>query len=78
MNCRVDPDSTVQTTFSVSTLDKSTRTADNAIINWQADIISIRKHTFNPIINLKGGTAYWALGFARLRMYTLVQAKWAG
>ena len=77
MNCRVDPDPAVQTTFSVTALDKATRTADNAI-NWQPDIFSIRKDTFNPVINLKGGTAHWALGFARLRINTLVQAEWAG
>ena len=76
MHRRVDPDPAVQTTFSVTTLDKSTRSTDNAI-NWQPDIISIRKHTFNPVINLKGGIAYWAFGFTRLRMNTMVQAEWA-
>jgi hypothetical protein len=76
MSCRVDPDPAVQTTFSVTTLNKTARTADDAI-NWQPDIISIRKHTFNPVINLKGGTANWALGFTRLRMNTMVQAEWA-
>jgi len=59
MNCRVDPDPAAQTTFSVTTLNKTARTADDAI-NWQPDIISIRKHTFNPAINLKGGIANWA------------------
>ena len=54
MNRPVDPDPAVQTTFSVNTLDKATRTADNTI-NWQPDIISIRKHTFNPVVNLKSG-----------------------
>jgi hypothetical protein len=77
MDRRVDPDPAVQTTFSVTTLDKTTRTTDNAI-NWQPDIISIRKDTFNPVINLKGGIAHWALGFTWLRIDTLVQAKWAG
>ena len=77
MNRPVDPDPAVQTTFSVNTLDKATGTADNTI-NWQPDIISIRKHTFNPVINLKGGIANWALGFTRLRMNTMVQAEWAG
>ena len=77
MNCGVDPDPAVQTTFSVTTLDKATKTADNAI-HWQPDIISICKHTFNPVVNLKGGFANWALGFTRLRMYTLVQTKGAG
>ena len=76
MHCRVDLDPAVQTTFSVNTLDKTTKTANKAI-NWQPDIISIRKHTFNPVINLKDGIAHRALGFARLRMYTVVQAKWA-
>ncbi len=76
MNCRVDPDPAVQTTFSVTTLNKTARTADDAI-NWQPDILSIRKHTFNPVIILKGGIAHLALGFARFRMYTLVQAKCA-
>jgi hypothetical protein len=33
MQCRVDPDPAVQTTFSVKILDKATRTADDAI-NW--------------------------------------------
>ena len=77
MHCRVDPDPTVQTTFSVTTLDKTTRTADNAI-NWQPDIISIRKRTFNPVVNLKNGVAHRALGFTRLRMITLVQTERAG
>ena len=63
MHRRVDPDPAVQTTFSVNTLDKTTRTADNAI-NWQPHIISIRKDTFNPVINLKGGIACYALGFS--------------
>jgi len=58
-------------------LDKTTRTADNAI-NWQPDIISIRKNTFSPVVNLKGGTAHWATGFTRLRMNTSVKAEWAG
>jgi hypothetical protein len=59
MNCRADPDPAVQTNFSVNTLDKTTRTTDNAI-NRQPHFIGIRKDTFNPIINLKGGTAHWA------------------
>jgi hypothetical protein len=57
MDCHVDPDPAVQTIFFGTTLDKATRTADNAV-NWQPDIISIRKHTFNPVVNLKGGIAY--------------------
>jgi len=77
MNCRVDPDTTVQTTFSVDTLDKATRTAYNAIA-WQSDIFSIRKHTFNPIINLKDGVTHRATGFTRILMNTLVQTEWAG
>ena len=77
MNCNVDPDPTVQTTFPVTTLNKTARSADNAI-NWQPDIISIRKHTFNPIINLKDSIAHWALGFAWLRINTLVQTERAG
>ena len=70
MHCRVDPDPPVQATISVTTLDKSTTTADNAI-NWQPDIFSIRKDTFNPVVNLKGGIACWALGFTWLRIYAL-------
>lgn len=77
MHCSVDPDPAVQTTFPVNTLNKSTSAADNAI-NWQLDITSILKHTFNPVVNLKGGFANWALGLARLRMYTLVQTEWTG
>ncbi len=77
MNCRVDPDPAVDTTFPVTTLDKATGTAGNAI-NRYPNIISIRNDTFNPVINLKGGIARWALGFARLRMNTMVQAEWAG
>jgi len=73
----VDHDSAVQTTFSFNTLNKSTRTADNAI-NWQPHIISIRKDTFNPFVNLKGGVALRATGFTRLRMKTMVQTEWAG
>ena len=76
MHRRVDPDTTVQTTFSVNTLDKTTRTAYNAI-DWQPDTISIHKHTFNPIINLKGGIAHWATGFTWLRINTLIQTEWA-
>ena len=76
MDCRVDPDPAVKTTFYVTTLNKTDRTADDAI-NWQPDIISIRKHTLNPAINLKGGIANWALGFTRLSMNTMVQAEWA-
>ena len=77
MHCRVDPDPTIQTTFSVNTLDQATRNADNAI-NWQPNIISIRRDTFNPVINLKDGVAYWARSCTRLRMNTLVQTEWAG
>ena len=77
MHSRVDPYSTVKTTFSVITLAKATRTADSAI-NWQIDVISLRKHTFSSVVNFKGGIAYWAPGFTRLCMYTLVQAEWAG
>ena len=72
----VDHDPAVQTTFSVTTLDEATRTADNAI-NRQPDIISIRKDTFNPVVNLKGGTAYRAPGFTMPGFDTLVQAEWA-
>jgi hypothetical protein len=50
----------VQTTFSVNTLNKATRTADNAI-HRQPDIICIRKNTFSPVVNLKGGNGYMAL-----------------
>jgi len=77
MHCSVDPDPAVKTTFFVTTLDQATTTADNAI-NCQPDIISIRKHTFNPVINLKGGIACWALGFTWSGFDTLVQAEWAG
>ena len=70
MNCPVDPDPAVQTTFSVNTLDKATKTADDAI-NWQPYIFSIRKDTFNPVVNLKGGIACWALGFTWRRIYAL-------
>ena len=77
MHCRVDLYPTVQTTYSVIALDKATRTADNAI-HRQPDIFSIRKDTFNPVINLKGGTAHWALGFTLPGFDTLIQAKWAG
>jgi hypothetical protein len=76
MHCRVDPAPAVQTTFSVNTLDEATRTADKAI-NRQPDIISIRKHTFNPVINFKGGTAHRAPGFTLPGFDTLVQAEWA-
>ncbi len=76
MNCRVDPAPAVQTNFSVNTLDEATRTTDDTI-NWQSNTFSIRKYTFNPVVNFKSGLAYWALGFTRLRMYTLVQAKGA-
>jgi hypothetical protein len=62
MNCRVDTDPAIHATFSVTSLDKAARAADNAI-NWQSDIISIRKHTLNPVINFKSGTTAWAPGF---------------
>ena len=74
MHCRVDPDPTIQTTFSVNTLDQATGTADNAI-DWQPDTISIRKNTFNPVINLKDGVTHRATGFTRLRMNILVQTE---
>ena len=77
MHCRVNPDPAVQTTFSGIILDKATNTADNAI-NRQPDIFSVRKHTFNPVINLKGGTAYRTPGFTLPGFDTLVQAEWAG
>ena len=77
MHCRIDPDPAVRTTFSFNTLDKATRTADNAI-DWQPDIISIPKDTLNPVVNLKDGTAYRAPGFAMPGFDTLVQTKWAG
>jgi hypothetical protein len=57
-------------------LDKATRTTDDAI-NLQPDIFSISEHTFNPVINLKGGTAYGALGFTLPGFDKLVQTKWA-
>ena len=77
MHRRVDLDSAVQTTFSINTLDKNTRTANKAI-NWQPNILSIRKDTFYPVVNLKGGIAHWTTGFTRLCIYTLVQTEWAG
>ena len=77
MNCPVDSDPAVQTTFSVISLDKTARTTDDAI-NRQPDIFSIRKDTFNPVINLKDGSANWALGFTLLGFDTSVQTKWAG
>ena len=77
MQCRVDPDPAVQTTFPVNTLNKTARTTDDTI-DWQPDIFSIRKDTFNPVVNLKGGTTHWATGFTRLRLNTFVQTEWAG
>jgi hypothetical protein len=77
MNCPVDSDPAVQTTFSVTALDKATRTVDDAI-NWKPDIFSIRKDAFNPVINFKSGTTHWATSFTLLRIYTMVQAEWAG
>ena len=75
MYCHFDPHPAINATFSINTLDKSTRTEDNAI-NWQRDIICISEHTFNPVINLKGGIAHRTQGLTRLRLYTLVQAEW--
>ena len=75
MNCHVDPHPTINATFSINTLDKSTRTADNAI-NWQLDNICISRYTFNPVINLKGGIAHRTQGLTRFRLYTLVQSEW--
>ena len=76
MYCHFDPHPAINATFSINTLDKSTRTADNAI-NWQLDIICISEHTFNPVINLKGGgIAHRTQGLTRLRLYTLIQAEW--
>jgi len=77
VNYRVDPDPAMQTTFSVTTLNKAARTADNAA-NRQPDTVGIRKVTRCPVINLKGGTAYRALGFTMPGFDTLAQAKWAG
>ena len=77
INSRVDPDPAEQTTFSVTTLDKATSTADNAA-NRQPDTIRIRKDTFYPVINLKGGAAYGATGSTVSGFDTLVQTKWAG
>jgi hypothetical protein len=74
MHCRVDPQTAVQTTFSVATLDKSTITADNAI-NWQPDIISIHKHTFSSVVNLKPSIAHRAFGFTMPGFNTSVQAE---
>jgi uncharacterized protein GlcG (DUF336 family) len=76
MQFRVDTNSAVNTTFSATILDKSTKTTDNAI-NWQPYIFSIRKHTLNPVVNLEGGITHWALGFTMPRVDTLVQAEWA-
>jgi hypothetical protein len=77
MNGHVDPHPAINATFSINTLDKPTSAADNAI-DWQPNIISIRKHTFNPVVNLKGGIAYRAPGFTMPGFDALVQAKWAG
>jgi len=62
------------TTFSVTTLNKTARATDDAI-NRQPDIISIRRDTFNPVINLKDGIAYWAPGFTMPGLDTVVQTE---
>ena len=76
-NGRVDPDPAVRATFAAATLNEAARTADNAA-NRQPDTVGIRKITLCPVINLKGGAAYGALGFTMPDFDTLAQAKWAG
>ena len=77
INLRVHPDPAVQTAFSVTALNQTTRTADNATYR-QADAIGIGKDMFYSIINYKNSTAYRTLGFTVAGFDTLIQAEWAG
>ena len=63
MNCRVNPDPAVQTILILASLDKSTRSTDDAD-RWKSYFIDITKHTFSSVVNLKCGIAHRAAGFA--------------
>jgi len=77
MYCRVNPDPAVQTILILASLDKSTRSTDDAD-RWKFYFIGITKHTFNPVVNLKRGIAHRAPNFTLSGFNTLVRAKWAG
>ncbi len=77
MHCSVYRNPAVQTILILASLDKSTRSTDDAD-RWKSYFIGITEHTFNPVVNLKRGIAHRAPGFTLLRMNTLVQAERAG
>ncbi len=77
MHCSVDPDPAVQTILILTSLDKSTRSTDDAD-NWKSDFIGITKDTFSSVVNLKRGIAHRAPGFTLPGFDTLVQTEWTG
>ena len=77
MNCGVDYDSAVQTILILTSLNKTTRSTDNAD-SWKSDFIGITQDTFNPAVNFKDGIAHRTPGFTMLGFDTLVRAERAG
>ena len=77
MNCRLDPDTAIEAPFFDITLDETASPADNAT-HRQADATTIRKDTFYPVINLKGGVTYRALGHTMPWFDGWAYTKWAG
>ena len=77
MNCRIYPDSAVQTILIFTSLDKPTRSTDCAD-RWKSYFIGITKHTFSSVVNLKRDIAHRAPGFTLSGFDTLIHAKWAG
>ena len=77
MNYRVYRNPAVKTILTLTGLDKSTRSTDDAD-RWKSYFIGITKHTFNPVVNLKAGTAYRASGFTLPGFNTSVRTEWAG
>jgi hypothetical protein len=74
MHRRVYRNPAVQTILIFTSLDKPTRSTDDAY-RWKSYFIDITKHTFSSVVNLKCGIAHRAPGFAMPGFDTLVQAE---
>ena len=77
MHRSVDPDTAAQAILILTSLNKTTRSTDDAD-SWKSDFIGVTQDTFNPVVNFKDGIAHRTPGFSMLGFDTLVRAERAG
>jgi hypothetical protein len=77
MHRRIDFATAVQTILIFTSLDKPTKSTDDAD-RWKSNFIGVTKDTFSTVVNFKRGITHRAPGFTLSGFDTLIHAKRAG